>query len=133
MGPGRIAEVKSDSVYVVKSRREQKVMHHDKLKLCDSGEFPKWLVEYQRCGGPKANLPSSDDGEGSSADEKYEGGMNTRDGDVSSPLQPGPHMGTRSRSKRTPPSRPVNLHARLSKAKAAKQYCVCKQKTILRE
>ena len=35
-GPGVIIEVKSDSMYIVKSRREQKVMHHDKLKLCES-------------------------------------------------------------------------------------------------
>ena len=37
----------SDSVYIVKSRREQKVMHHDKLKLCESRKVPKWLVDFQ--------------------------------------------------------------------------------------
>ena len=35
-GPAVIIEVKLDSVYIVKSRRKQKVMHHDKLKLCES-------------------------------------------------------------------------------------------------
>ena len=42
-GPGVIIEVKSDSVHIVKARREQKVMHHDKLKLCESRKLPKWL------------------------------------------------------------------------------------------
>ena len=40
-GPGVVIEVNSDSVYIVKSRREQKVMHHDKLKLCESRKLPK--------------------------------------------------------------------------------------------
>ena len=39
-GPGFINKVKSDSVYIVNSRREQKVMHHDKLKRCESRKLP---------------------------------------------------------------------------------------------
>lgn len=53
MGPGMIVEIKSNSVYVVKSCREHKVIHHDKLKLCESGELPKWMVDNQWCGGPR--------------------------------------------------------------------------------
>ena len=41
-GPKVIIEVKSDSVYIAKSRREQKVMHHDK-----SRKLQKWLVDFQ--------------------------------------------------------------------------------------
>ena len=47
-------------MYIVKSRREQKVMHHDKLKLCESRKLPKWLVDFQ---GAKSrgtsNLPQN--------------------------------------------------------------------------
>ena len=46
-GPGVIIEVKSDSVYIVKSRREQKVMHRDKVKLCESRKLQKLLVDFQ--------------------------------------------------------------------------------------
>ena len=41
-GPKVIIEVKSDSVYIAKSRREQKIMHHDK-----SRKLQKWLVDFQ--------------------------------------------------------------------------------------
>ena len=56
-GPGVIIYVNSDSVYIVKSRRKQKVMHHDKLKLCESRKLPKWLVDFQSRG--TSNLPQS--------------------------------------------------------------------------
>jgi hypothetical protein len=47
-GPGVIIEAKSYTVFVVKSRREIKVMHHDKLKRCDTRQLPKWIVSYKR-------------------------------------------------------------------------------------
>ena len=55
-GPGVIIYVNSDSVYIVKSRRKQKVMHHDKLKLCESRKLPKWLVDFQ---GAKSRGPAT--------------------------------------------------------------------------
>ncbi|XP_062589436.1 uncharacterized protein LOC134251086 [Saccostrea cucullata] len=46
-GPGIIIEAKSDTISVVKSRREVKVMHHDKLKRCEFRQLPKWLINYK--------------------------------------------------------------------------------------
>ena len=34
-------------MYIIKSRREQKVMHHDKSTLCESRKLRKWLVDIQ--------------------------------------------------------------------------------------
>lgn len=48
MGPGIIVEAKSDTVFALKSHREVKVMHHDKLKKCDARKMPKWLVDYMK-------------------------------------------------------------------------------------
>jgi hypothetical protein len=95
MGPGVIAEVKSDSLYVVQSSREQKVMHHDKLKLCESGELPKWLINYQRGGTLGKRSPSLDGGsqaEGTSTTPRVD--AVTR-GEVGGSSSSGPHMGTR--------------------------------------
>lgn len=40
-GPLVIIEVMPVSVYIAKSRREQKIMHHDKLNLCESKKLQK--------------------------------------------------------------------------------------------
>ena len=51
---------RSNSVYIVKSFWEQKVMHHDQLKFCESRHLPKLLVDFQgaKCRGT-SNLPDS--------------------------------------------------------------------------
>jgi hypothetical protein len=42
-GPYIVLEVKSPVLYRIKNRKTIKVVHHDRLKLCNDREFPKWL------------------------------------------------------------------------------------------
>lgn len=35
-------------VFVVKSRREVKIMHHDKLKKCEAQKLPLLVIEYTK-------------------------------------------------------------------------------------
>ena len=42
-GPYIVLEVKSPVLYRIKNKKTIKVVHHDRLKLCNDREFPKWL------------------------------------------------------------------------------------------
>ncbi|XP_062609540.1 death-inducer obliterator 1-like [Saccostrea cucullata] len=140
-GPGIIIETKSDTIFVVKSRREVKVMHHDKLKRCESRQLPKWLVNY------KNKLPGQSvarDGDCSlvpevvaplgSADSGLSPGSPGSGGhSIVSPKPAesvGPYMSTRKRVKERldqtkqpqSPKRP-----RATRGTKTKKYCVCLQ------
>lgn len=39
--PGITVKAKSDTLFIVKSRREVRTMHHDKLKKCEATEIPR--------------------------------------------------------------------------------------------
>ena len=43
LGPGIVDQVKSDTVYAIRTRRDIKIMHHDKLRPCISRKLPKWI------------------------------------------------------------------------------------------
>ena len=47
-GPGVICDLKSDTVYEVKTRRQSRVMHYDKLKKCLDRKIPKWARDLSR-------------------------------------------------------------------------------------
>ena len=47
LGPGIVDQVKSDTVYAIRTRRDIKIMHHDKLRPCISRKLPKWIRDYQ--------------------------------------------------------------------------------------
>ena len=42
-GPYIVLEVKSPVLYRIKNRKTIEIVHHDRLKLCNDREFPKWL------------------------------------------------------------------------------------------
>lgn len=46
-GLGVVIGRKCDTGFAVKSHREIKIMHHDKIKKCAARKLPKWLVEYK--------------------------------------------------------------------------------------
>jgi hypothetical protein len=52
MGPGIIVEVKSDTIYAVKLRKQIKIIHFDKLKICRSRQIPQWLRDFQAKNDP---------------------------------------------------------------------------------
>lgn len=47
MGPGVVIAVKSDTIYEVRTRRDVLILHHNKLKICQARELPKWVRDYQ--------------------------------------------------------------------------------------
>lgn len=47
LGPGVVIAVKSDTIYEVRTRRDVLILHHDKLKICQARELPKWIRDYQ--------------------------------------------------------------------------------------
>ena len=140
-GPGVIIEAKSDTIFVVKSRREVKVMHHDKLKKCESRQLPKWLINYQnkfpgqsvdRDGdsslvhGVVRSLGTADSG--LSPEDPESGNKSTVSPKPAETV--GPYMGTRKRvreraeqsKKSKSPKRP-----KATKGTKTRQYCVCSQ------
>ncbi|XP_061190277.1 uncharacterized protein LOC133198152 [Saccostrea echinata] len=107
-GPGIITEAKFDTVFVVKSRREVKVMHHDKLKMCKSRQLPKWLVLYKsRLSGESAvrdrvSSPTSDVAQplGATGSGVSPGDPRSKEKTKVGPQpaeQVGPYLGTRKR------------------------------------
>jgi hypothetical protein len=47
MGPSIIVEVKSDTIYAIKLRKQIKIIHFDKVKICRSRQIPQWLRNFQ--------------------------------------------------------------------------------------
>lgn len=47
MGSGIIIEVKSDTVYAVKLRKQIKIIHFDKFKICMTSQIPRWITNFQ--------------------------------------------------------------------------------------
>lgn len=47
MGPGVVIAVNSDTIYEARTRRNVLILHHDKLKICQARELPKWVRDYQ--------------------------------------------------------------------------------------
>ncbi|XP_061175912.1 uncharacterized protein LOC133184853 [Saccostrea echinata] len=139
--PGIITEAKSDTIFVVKSRRDVKVMHHDKLKKCEARQLPKWLVTDQ------SKLPGQSVGRGgnSSLVRDVVRPMGTADSG-SSPGDPGsggkskvspkpaktvgPYLDTRKRvrERSEQPEKPKSpKRRRATKGAKTRQYCLCLQ------
>lgn len=47
LGPGMVAKVKSDTTYLIWRRRQNNIMHHDRLKSCNLQQIPKWIRDYK--------------------------------------------------------------------------------------
>lgn len=47
VGPRVVIAVKSDTIYEGRTRRDVLILHHDKLKICQARELPKWVRDYQ--------------------------------------------------------------------------------------
>jgi hypothetical protein len=130
MGPGVVVEKKSDTVFAVKSRREVKIMHHDKIKKCEARMLPKWLIEF------KNKLSSNETTVNSNAvsfgsDSEQTGIVReepTKKGGV--PCL-GPYLGTRSRDTSMSKSDTVvevpSKQRKRAVGKNQKSYCLCKK------
>ena len=115
-------------MYIVKSRREQKVVHNDKLTLCESRQLPKWLVEFQ---GAKdqwtTNLSQSskNNGNGQCVGDSLKLKLKWKTDQASVP--DGPYRGTRSKTKAAFSLEP-SLESPTSEGKTKKNHdYLCKQ------
>lgn len=133
LGPGVVIAMKSDTIYEVRTRRDVLILHHDKLKICQARELPKWIRDYQArtrvtvepAGEePKQSPPERNDKRGG------ESVVPKTDNPINAPF-----MGTRSRS-RVVPKTSQQLQASGSQGRKRRggkrkryEYCVCKTKT----
>ncbi|XP_062591792.1 death-inducer obliterator 1-like [Saccostrea cucullata] len=131
LGPGVVLEVKSDTIYSIRTRRDVIVMHHDKLKACNARQIPKWIKDYKAREEQESitdeTQPLTQNPKPSEKPKQSKAGTG---GDA-------PYLRTRSRSgtSQGQPSSSIRPQASADqgqkryRAKAKRyQYCVCKTK-----
>nr|XP_022295005.1 uncharacterized protein LOC111105125 [Crassostrea virginica] len=127
LGPGIVDKVKSGTVYAIRTRRDIKIMHHDKLRPCISRKLPKWIRDHQaqssdRCVPERS--PTDSDPKMMPTAKKACKSRNYQDGNA-------PYLGTRSRTGSLKPKSSDEhdvtvTRGRKRSAKRSYRYCLCK-------